>query len=58
MEPRKRKHGVTMPDIPPVDPNSQLPFYGNYAFIVSETDLLRLVEVGVLPPKELCSWRI
>jgi hypothetical protein len=26
--------------------------------IVSESDLLRLVDVGVLPPKELCSWRI
>jgi hypothetical protein len=26
--------------------------------VVSESDLLRLVDVGVLPPKELCSWRI
>jgi hypothetical protein len=27
-------------------------------FVVSESDILRLVDVGVLPPKELCSWRI
>jgi hypothetical protein len=26
--------------------------------IVSESDLLHLVSIGVLPPKELCSWRI
>jgi hypothetical protein len=26
--------------------------------IISESDLLHLVEVGVLLPKELCSWRI
>jgi hypothetical protein len=26
--------------------------------IVSESNLLHLVDVGVLPPKELCSWRI
>jgi hypothetical protein len=26
--------------------------------VVSEFDLLHLVSVGVLPPKELCSWRI
>jgi hypothetical protein len=26
--------------------------------VVSESDLLRLVDVGVLPPKELCSWLI
>jgi hypothetical protein len=27
-------------------------------FVVSESDLLHLVSIGVLPPKELCSWRI
>jgi hypothetical protein len=27
-------------------------------FVVSESDLLHLVSVGVLPPKEFCSWRI
>jgi hypothetical protein len=44
--------------IPPIDPNNQLPFAGNHMSVVSESDLLRLVDVGVLPPKELCSWRI
>jgi hypothetical protein len=44
--------------IPPIDPNNQLPFAGNHMSVVSESDLLHLVSVGVLPPKELCSWRI
>jgi hypothetical protein len=48
MAPRKRKQGVAMPDIPPIDHNSQLLFCGNYASFVSETGLLHLVEVGVL----------
>jgi hypothetical protein len=26
--------------------------------VVSEPDLLHLVSIGVLPPRELCSWRI
>src|SRR5699024_2151980 len=26
--------------------------------IISETELLHLVSIGVLPPRELCSWRI
>jgi hypothetical protein len=42
----------------PIDPNSQLPFVGNHMSVISEYDLLHLVNVGVLPPKELCSWRI
>jgi hypothetical protein len=58
MAPKKRKQGAAMPDIPPIDPNSQRPFYGNYTFIISETSLLHLVKVGVLLSKELCSWRI
>jgi hypothetical protein len=29
-----------------------------YTQVISENDLLHLVEVGVLPSKELCSWRI
>jgi hypothetical protein len=41
-----------------IDPNSQLPFCSNYTSIVSESDLLHLVQVGVLPPKELSSWNI
>jgi hypothetical protein len=41
--------------IPPIDPNNQLSFAGNHMSVVSESDLLRLIDVGVLPPKELCS---
>jgi hypothetical protein len=44
--------------IPPIDPNNQLPFASNHMSIISESDLLHLVETGVLPPKELCSWQI
>jgi hypothetical protein len=41
-----------------MDPNSQLPFAGNHMSVVSESDLLHLVSVGVPPPKELYSWWI
>jgi hypothetical protein len=44
--------------IPSIDPNSQLSFVGNHMSVILEFDLLRLVDVGVLPSKELCSWRI
>jgi hypothetical protein len=44
--------------IPPIDPNSQLSFTGNHMSIVSEPDLLHLVDVGVLLPKELCPFWI
>jgi hypothetical protein len=47
-----------MPNIPPIDPNCQLPFCGNYTSVFSKTDLLHLVEVIVLSSKELCSLRI
>jgi hypothetical protein len=58
MAPRKRKQSDAMLVIPSIDPDSQLPFSGNHDSIVSEADLLHLVETSVLPPKELCSWRI
>jgi hypothetical protein len=58
MVPKKRKQSAAIPVIPTIDPNSQLPFAGNHVSIVSEADLLHLVEIGVLPPKELCSWWI
>jgi hypothetical protein len=52
MAPKKKKQGAQWPSSP-IDPNNQLPFYGNYASIISETDLLHLVQIGVLPSKEL-----
>jgi hypothetical protein len=55
MVPRKKKRGGAASIIPPIDPNSQLPFYGNYTSVVSEYDLLYLVEIDILPSKELCS---
>jgi hypothetical protein len=58
MAPKKRKQSAATPVIPPIDPNSQLPFAGNHVSVVSKADLLHLVEIGVLPPKEFCSWRI
>jgi hypothetical protein len=58
MEPKRKASSSSVAIIPPIDPNSQLPFAGNHMSIVSESDLLHLVSIGVLPPKELCSWRI
>jgi hypothetical protein len=55
LAPRKRKQSGTTLVIPPIDPDSQLPFAGNHVSVVSEASLLHLVEIGVLPPKELCS---
>jgi hypothetical protein len=58
MASKKRKQSAAIPVVPPIDPNSQLPFAGNHVSVVSEADLLHLVEIGVLSSKELCSWWI
>jgi hypothetical protein len=58
MAPKRKNQSSAAVVIPPIDPNIQLSFAGNHMFVVSESDLLHLVDVGVLPPKELCSWRI
>jgi hypothetical protein len=58
MAPKRKASSSSIAVIPPIDPNSQLPFAGNHMYVVSESDLLHLVSIGVLPPKELCSWRI
>jgi hypothetical protein len=58
MAPKRKASSSSVAIIPPIDPNSQLPFTGNHMSVVSESDLLHLVSIGVLPPKELCSWRI
>jgi hypothetical protein len=58
MAPKRKKQSSTAAIIPPIDPNSQLSFAGNHMSVVLESDLLRVVDVGVLPPKELFSWRI
>jgi hypothetical protein len=58
MAPKRKASSSSAAVIPPIDPNNQLSFAGNHMSIVSEPDLLHLVSIGVLPPKELCSWRI
>jgi hypothetical protein len=58
MAPKWKRQSSVAAIIPPIDPNSQLPFTGNHMSVILESDLLHLVDVGVLPPKELCSWRI
>jgi hypothetical protein len=58
MAPKRKSQNSVAVVIPPIDPNSQLPFTGNHMSVVSESDLLHLVVVGVLPSKELYSWRI
>jgi hypothetical protein len=55
MAPKRKNQNSAAVVIPPIDPNSQLPFAGNHMSVVSESDLVRLVDVGVLPPKELYS---
>jgi hypothetical protein len=58
MAPKRKASSSSAAVIPPIDPNSQLPFAGNHISVVSEPDLLHLISIGVLPPRELCSWRI
>jgi hypothetical protein len=58
MAPKWKASSSSVAIIPPIDPNSQLPFAGNHMSVVSKSDLLHLVSIGVLPPMELCSWRI
>jgi hypothetical protein len=58
MAPKRKRQSVAVLIIPSIDPNSQLPFTGNHMSIISELDLLHLVETGVLSLKELCSWQI
>jgi hypothetical protein len=58
MAPKRKASSSSDAVIPPIDPNSQLPFAGNHMSLVFESDLLHLVSIGVLPLKELCSWRI
>jgi hypothetical protein len=58
MAPKRKASSSSVEVIPPIDLNSQLPFAGNHMFVVSESDLLHLISIGVLPPKELFSWRI
>jgi hypothetical protein len=58
MAPKRKNQNSAVAVIPPIDPNSQLPFAGNHMSIVSKSDLIHLVDVGILPPKELCSWRV
>jgi hypothetical protein len=43
MVPKKKRQGALATVIPPINPNSQLPFCGNYASLISESDLLHLV---------------
>jgi hypothetical protein len=58
MAPKRKSQSLSAAIIPPIDPNSQLPFAGNHMSVVSESDLFHLISIGVLPLKELCSWRI
>jgi hypothetical protein len=58
MAPKRKASSSSAAVIPPIDPNSQLPFAGNHMSVISEPELLHLVSIGVLPPREFCSWRI
>jgi hypothetical protein len=43
MAPKRKASSSSAAVIPPIDPNSQLPFAGNNMSVVSEPDLLHLV---------------
>jgi hypothetical protein len=58
MAPKRKRQSTAAAIIPPIDPNNQLSFAGNHMSIISESDLLHIVEIRVLLPKELCSWWI
>jgi hypothetical protein len=58
MAPKRKRQSSVAAIIPPIDPNNQLPFAGNHMSVISESDLLHLVDVGVLLSKELYSCRI
>jgi hypothetical protein len=58
MAPKRKASSSSAAVIPPIDPNSQLPFVGNHMSVVSKPDLLHFMSIEVLPPRELCSWRI
>jgi hypothetical protein len=58
MVPKRKTQSSSVATISPIDPNSQFPFAGNHMSVVSESDLLHLVSIRVLPLKEICSWRI
>jgi hypothetical protein len=47
MAPKRKASSSSVAIIPPIDPNSQLPFAGNHMSVVSESDLLHLVSIGV-----------
>jgi hypothetical protein len=51
MAPKRKSQNFAAAIIPPIVPNSQLPFVGNHMSVVSESDLLHLVSVGVLPQR-------
>ena len=56
MAPKRKRQSASISIIPLIDPNSQLPFAGNHVSVISEADLLHLIEIGVLSAKELCFW--
>jgi hypothetical protein len=58
MAPKRKRQSVAVLIILPINLDSQLPFAGNHVSVISEADLLHLIETGVLSPKELCSWQI
>jgi hypothetical protein len=45
MAPKRKNQNSIAVLIPPIDSNSQLPFAGNHMSVVSESDLLHLVEL-------------
>jgi hypothetical protein len=61
MVPNRKKttnqHRNLVDFIPPFDPNGPLPFCAFFKSSVTESDLLCLVDMRALPPKEMSQWR-
>lgn len=60
MAPKRKtisQHGRFVDFVVPFDPNSQFPFTAFFASSVTETDLLHLVDMGVLLPMEVNLWK-
>jgi hypothetical protein len=49
MAAKRKSQNSAVAIIPPIDPNSQLPFAGNHMSVVSESDLLHLVSSEFFP---------
>jgi hypothetical protein len=56
MAPKRKRQSVVALIIPPIDPNSQLPFSGNHMSIISESNLFTLLRLGFTAERTVFLW--